>query len=135
MLCNLHIENIAVAHRVDMDLSSGFSVLTGETGAGNTVIIGALSLLCGRKFDRDMLRAGEEKALVGAVFSDFSPETLHVLSQMEIEPDDDGCIYLQRSLNADGRSQCRVNGRTVPTGVLREAGCLLINIHGQHENQ
>lgn len=135
MLCNLHIENIAVAHRVDMDLSSGFSVLTGETGAGKSVIIGALSLLCGRKFDRDMLRAGEEKALVGAVFSDFSPETLHVLSQMEIEPDDDGCIYLQRSLNADGRSQCRVNGRTVPTGVLREAGCLLINIHGQHENQ
>ena len=135
MLCNLHIENIAVAHRVDMDLSSGFSVLTGETGAGKSVIIGALSLLCGRKFDRDMLRAGEEKALVCAVFSDFTPETLHALSQMEIEPDDDGCIYLQRSLNADGRSQCRVNGRTVPTGVLREAGCLLINIHGQHENQ
>ncbi len=135
MLTNLHIENIAVARRLDIDFTSGFTVLTGETGAGKSLIVGALSLLTGGRFDRDLLRAGEDRALVSAVFCDISSDAAQALLDMDIEPDVDGCLYLQRTLSADGRSQCRINGRAVPGSVLRDAGSLLIHIHGQHENQ
>ena len=135
MLESLHIENIAVIKSVDIDFSEGLCVLTGETGAGKSLLIDSVSFLTGGRVSRDLIRAGEDRALVSALFSPPEGELAAALSELGIDlPVGDG-LLLQRVLTRDGRSTARINGRAVTQSILREAGALLINIHGQSDNQ
>ena len=135
MLESLHIENIAVIKSVDIDFSQGLCVLTGETGAGKSLLIDSVSFLTGGRVSRDLIRAGEDRALVSALFSPPEGELAVALSELGIDlPEGDG-LLLQRVLTRDGRSTARINGRAVTQSILREAGELLINIHGQSDNQ
>ena len=135
MLESLHIENIAVIKSVDIDLSEGLCVLTGETGAGKSLLIDSVSFLTGGRVSRDLIRAGEDRALVSALFSPPEGELAEVLSELGIDLPEGDDLLLQRVMTRDGRSTARINGRAVTQSILREAGELLINIHGQSDNQ
>lgn len=135
MLSSLHIENIAVIRSVDIDLTKGFTVLTGETGAGKSIIIDSINFLLGNKTGKDLIRNGERNALVSAMFTDIGKETSDKLDELGLSPDENGELFLQRTLNSDGKTQIKINGRTVPASILREAAGLLINIHGQHDSK
>ena len=135
MLQSLHIENIAVIKSVDIDLSEGLCVLTGETGAGKSLLIDSVSFLTGGRVSRDLIRAGEDRALVSALFSPPEGELAEALSELGIDLPEGDDLLLQRVLTRDGRSTARINGRAVTQSILREAGELLINIHGQSDNQ
>ncbi len=135
MLATLHIENIAVAKSVDIDFSHGFTVFTGETGAGKSIIVDSITLITGGRFRSEMLRTGEKEAMVSAYISDISPSNLTALAALGVSPDEDGGIYVQRNFHSDGKSQTRLNGRQIPVTLLRAVMTLLINIHGQHDNQ
>ena len=134
MLQNLHIENIAVIKSANIDFTGGFSVLTGETGAGKSIIIDSINLILGAKPQRDLIRSGEEVARVSALFSELSPSALEQLSELGLAPDEDGIIMLSRSVNIAGKSTARVNGRALPISLMRDAAKLLVAIHGQHDN-
>ena len=133
MLTSLHIENIAVIKSVDIDFSKGFSAFTGETGAGKSIIIDSINLLLGRKPDRDLIRRGEDFAFVSGLFSSLPESTLEAFSSIGVEPDEEGNLLIQRKLCADGKSQVKINGRSVSLTVLRSATEKLINIHGQKD--
>lgn len=134
MLRRLHIENIAVIKCVDLAFESGFSVLTGETGAGKSIIIDSINLLVGTRASRELLRTGEKEAIICAVFDDLSAQATDRLQEIGIAADD-GCILMEKRLHADGKSTARINGRPVTLGMLRQAGKYLINIHGQNDSQ
>ncbi len=134
MLLSLHIEHIAVIRSLDIDLAGGFCVLTGETGAGKSLLIDSINALLGGRVSRDLIRAGEDRAMVSAVFGALDNATVTALADLGVEPDE-GALMLQRVITRDGKSQARINGRVVTQSVLREAGSLLINIHGQCDNQ
>lgn len=133
MLASLHIENIAVIRQLDVDFSPGFTVLTGETGAGKSVMIDSIRLLLGAKAERGIIRHGEESAMVSALFTGLSDRLCQALSELGLAPDEEGTLELQRSFTLDGKSTSRVNGRAVSLAVLREAAALLIHIHGQDD--
>lgn len=135
MISELYIENVAVLSRVSIDFNGGFSVLTGETGAGKSILIDAINAILGMRTSRDIIRAGEKSAKVAALFRDISPGTLEKLRYFGVEADDEGNILLQRTLSTDGKSSCRINGQPTSAAMLRDVGVLLINIHGQHDNQ
>lgn len=134
MLSSLHIENIAVIKRLDADFSEGFTVLTGETGAGKSILIDSIAFLLGAKAPRELIRTGEEKAVVSGFFTDVSPETAAYLRDYGIEPEDNTLTIL-KTLSTDGKVSVKINGRTVSATVGRHCGMSLINIHGQHDNQ
>ena len=131
MLSSLHIENIAVIESVDIDFAPGFNVLTGETGAGKSIVIDAISAILGERTYRDVIRTGASKAFVSAVFDGVPELGWFEENHVDYAPD----LMVQRELSADGRNICRVNGRTVSVAVLRALGAQLINIHGQHDSQ
>lgn len=133
MLDSLHIENIAVIKSLDVDFGAGLSVITGETGAGKSVMIDALSFLLGAKPKRELLRTGEEQATVSAVFSQVGGACLSYLSENGFDAEDE--LLLQRTLAADGKVKARLNGRALTQGMLRELAAFLVSIHGQNENQ
>ena len=133
MLASLHIENIAVIRSVDIDFSSGFSALTGETGAGKSIILDSINLLMGKKAEKELIRNSENTAMVSGLFTDISNHCLSRLQALGITPDDDGSILIQRSISRDGRSQSRINGRAVNSSVLKAASAFLVNIHGQSD--
>ncbi len=135
MLLSLHIENMAVIRSVDVELDEGLCVLTGETGAGKSLLIDSINCLMGGRVSRELIRTGEERALVSAVFSPPTGEIARALTDMGIELSDGDGLMLQRVITRDGRSVSRINGRAVTQGMLREVGALLINIHGQSDNQ
>ncbi len=135
MLASLHIENIAVIRCVDIDFSDGFTVLTGETGAGKSIIIDSINFLMGNKTGKELIRNGEKSALVSALFNDIDISVITKLEELGLNPDENGEIYLQRTMSLDGRSQIKINGRTIPASILKEAASLLINIHGQHDSK
>ena len=135
MLESLHIENVAVIKSVDIDFSDGLCVLTGETGAGKSLLIDSVNCLTGGRVSRDLIRTGEDKALISAVFSPPEGEIAVALSELGIDLPAGDSLMLQRVMNRDGRSTARINGRAVTQSILREAGALLINIHGQSDNQ
>ena len=130
MLRLLHIENIAVIEQADILFEDGFNVMTGETGAGKSIVIDAISAILGERAYRDMIRTGMEKASVRAVF-DRVPE-LPWFAENGIPYEDE--ITVQREIYLDGRNVCRVNGMPVSVGVLKKLGLQLINIHGQHDS-
>ena len=130
MLSLLHIENIAVIERADISFDQGFNVLTGETGAGKSIVIDAISAILGERAYRDMIRTGTNKASVRAVFTDV-PE-LSWFAENGVEYDSETII--QREIHLDGKNVCRVNGSLVTVSILRKLGIQLINIHGQHDS-
>lgn len=133
MIQSLHIENIAVVKSLDVELSRGMTVLTGQTGAGKSIIIDSLGLLLGGRADRELLRSGESRAEVSAVFSELSDEVMARLSDMGILCED-GCVMLARTLTPTS-SAAKINGRGVTLSMLREAAGMLFHIHGQNDNQ
>jgi DNA repair protein RecN (Recombination protein N) len=135
MLSELHITDFAIIDRLDLELGGGFNVLTGETGAGKSIIIDAVNALLGSKLGAEFVRSGCEQARVEGVFSVAGGERRPVVLPAEygIEPDD-GVVILSRELHASGRSVCRVNGRLAPVAVLQAVGQCLVDIHGQSEH-
>lgn len=134
MLVSLHIENIAVIKCVDIDLADGFTALTGETGAGKSILIDSIGFLLGARSSRELLRSGEERALVSAMFCGFDAATERTLAENEAAPDEDGNLLISRTMNADGRTQSKINGRAVGSSTVRAIAPLLVNIHGQNDS-
>lgn len=134
MIKSLHIENIAVIEKTDIDFDKGFNVLTGETGAGKSIIIDAINAVLGERTSKDLIRAGCDKALVSALFCDLSEQSKKQLAESGFEPDPDGNLLITRALTLSGGS-IKINGRPATAGVLKDVSKNLINIHGQHDNQ
>lgn len=136
MLSRLYIENIAVIERAEIEFDRGFNVLTGETGAGKSILVDAIHAVLGERTSRELIRTGAQKAFVSAQFDGLSDAAAAALRAMDVEPDEaDGMLLLQREIRADGRSSVRINDRPATLSRLREVGQALIDIHGQHENQ
>ena len=135
MLSALHIENIAVVESADIEFDEGFNVLTGETGAGKSIVVDSIGAVLGARTSRDLVRTGASRASVTALLRDLSETSLEALATLGITPDEDGCLLIQREIAADGRGVCRLNGRPATAAVLRAAAPYLINIHGQHDSQ
>ena len=130
MLSLLHIENIAVIARADISFDQGFNVLTGETGAGKSIVIDAISAILGERAYRDMIRTGTNAASVRAVFTDVPELSWFADNGVEYDPE----TVIQRQIYLDGKNICRVNGSLVSVSILRKLGIQLINIHGQHDS-
>ena len=130
MLSLLHIENIAVIEQADISFDSGFNVLTGETGAGKSIVIDAISAILGERAYRDMIRTGTGKASVRAVFRDVPRLPWFAENGVEYDPE----TMIHREIHLDGKNVCRVNGSLVSVSILRKLGIQLINIHGQHDS-
>ena len=135
MLCQLTAIDFAIVKRVDLEFRPGMTVLTGETGAGKSVLVDALSLAVGERASVTTVRPGAERADVSAVFEIRAHDVVKSwLSEHHLEDMEDECI-LRRTLSRDGRSRAYINGRPVPIGTLRELGDRLVDIHGQHLHQ
>lgn len=132
MLELLHIENIAIIERSEITFERGFNVLTGETGAGKSIVIDAMSAVLGQRTSRDLIRTGANKAFVSAWFSGIKAE---LCEDLGLVPDEDGNLMLQREIYPDGKNVCRVNSRPVTVAQLKMLGGRLLNIHGQHDGQ
>ena len=132
MLNLLHIENIAVIEQTDIQFGPGFNVLTGETGAGKSIVIDAISAILGERAYRDVIRTGTDKAFVSAVFSGVPS---YPWFEEHGVPYDESELLIQREIFADGKNVCRVNGRPVTVAILKKLGIQLVNIHGQHDSQ
>ncbi len=132
MLRILRIENIAVAREVELELGRGFSVLTGETGAGKSILIDGLTLVLGGRISKDMIRPGEKNASVTAIFSGVE-NILPVLDDLGIHPDGEGEITVRRVFSEDGKSSTKINGKNASVSDLRELSSLLVNINGQND--
>lgn len=135
MLISLKIENIAVIESVEVNFDKGLNVMTGETGAGKSIVIDAINAVLGERTSRELIRTGAENARVFAEFADISEETQRILDELGIEKMPDRTLVLSRSLNNAGRNVCRANGCPVTVSALRELAGGLINIHGQHDSQ
>ena len=133
MLSLLHIENIALIESADIRFGQGFNALTGETGAGKSIVIDSISAVLGERTSRDLIRTGAKSAFVSAVFCDLP--ALKWFDESGIRPDENGELLLEREIQSDGRNQCRVNGRPLTVSQLRQLGQQILNIHGQHDGQ
>ncbi len=134
MLTSLHIENIAVIKSADVDFTRGFNVITGQTGAGKSMLIDSINLVMGGRAERDIIRTGENSATVDALFSDCSEACVDVMKNYGL-PCDSGEVSIHKELYTDGKTVTKVNGRSVSVSALREICSHLVNIHGQHDNQ
>ena len=134
MLQSLHVKNLALMEETEVEFGPGLNVLTGETGAGKSLLIGSVSLALGGKFEKDMLRKGAESALVELVFTEESSRIKELLERMELESQEDGTVIISRRMQV-GKSTCKINGEIVTAKQVKELAELLIDIHGQHEHQ
>ena len=132
MLKLLHIENIAVAKKIDVEFSAGLTVLTGETGAGKSIIVDSLNLVSGARADKELIRTGESKAEVSALFTDINAEAQQRISELGFECED-GSLLISRSLSASS-STARINGSPITLSMLKSVAALLFGIHGQSDN-
>ncbi len=135
MLVGLKIENIAVIESAELEFDCGLNVMTGETGAGKSIVIDAINAVLGERTSRELIRSGADSAKVFASFSDISGETEQLLDEMGIEKMPDKTLVLSRSLSLSGKNTCRINGCPATVSSLKEIGSGLINIHGQHDSQ
>lgn len=135
MILELYMKNCALVEELRLTIDENLNILTGETGSGKSIIIDALGLCLGEKYDRSFLRKGTEKGIVEAIFSSESGHLKDVLDKYDIELDDDNLLVITRVIYSDGKSVARVNGRTLKLSVLKEIATTLIDIHGQHQNQ
>ena len=136
MLTELSVENFALVERVRLRFGAGLNLLTGETGAGKSILLDALGMVLGERTSSDIVRHGAEKARVEAVFTvaDADPRLAPALASTGLEPEE-GLLILSRELSASGKSSARINGRPVTVGILKTLGDALVDIHGQHEHQ
>lgn len=133
MLQSLHVKNLALIEEIEVEFEEGLNILTGETGAGKSIILGSVSLALGGRYTKDIIRKGAEYGFVELIFTVDSPTQIRALSALDIFPEG-GMVVLSRRLMA-GRSVSRINGETVTMAILKEAALVLIDIHGQHEHQ
>lgn len=135
MLSSLKIENVAVIEHSEILFDSGLNILTGETGAGKSIVIDAINAILGERTSKDIIRSGADKAKVTAYFENVSSAVLSKLDEFDIDCDDDKSLLITRVINADGRNICRVNGNNVTVSMLKAIGRDLITICGQHDSQ
>lgn len=135
MLSNLKIENIAVIKNAVIDFKDGFNVMTGETGAGKSIIIDSLNAVLGERTSRELIRTGCDFAEVTAMFYDGSDEVNAILNEFDIPVEDDGAILIVRKMSPDGKNSCKINSVSVTVSMLKKLGKQLVNIHGQADNQ
>ena len=134
MLLGLHVKNLALIERADVEFTDGLNILTGETGAGKSIIIGSVGLALGAKASKDMIRQGEESALIELVFSVDDERKQSALKALDIVPDEDHQVIVSKKITQT-RSMSRINDETVTAARLRSVTSLLLDIHGQHEHQ
>lgn len=134
MLQSLHVKNLALIRETEVEFGDGLNILTGETGAGKSLLIGSVTLALGGKFEKDMLRTGADSALVELVFSSADEKVRAKLVELGLEPEEDGTVLISRKMQV-GKSVCKINGETVIARQVKELAELLIDIHGQHEHQ
>ena len=134
MLAQLFIRNIAVIEKASIDLDRGFTVLTGETGAGKSIIIDAIHAVLGERTSKELVRTGAAAASVSALFTGLDEETLALLDQLSLPREEDGSLLIQRDIRLEGRSSCKVNGAPATVSMLKQLGPRLVTIHGQHES-
>lgn len=135
MLLTMHIKNIALIEEIDIDFHEQLNILTGETGAGKSIIIGSLGICLGGKFPKELLRDDTKDGLVELLFSVDQPAIMEALEKLEVTPDEDGTLLISRRLSPNGRTVNRVNDTTVTITRLKEIASLLIDLHAQHEQQ
>ena len=135
MLKTLDIENIAVIEKASVDFSSGLNVLTGETGAGKSIVVDSINAIMGERTSRELVRYGADNAYVSAYFDDICDSALNKLKEFDIELEDDNSLLITRKISANGKSLCKVNGKTVTVSMLKEICSYLVNVHGQHDSQ
>ena len=134
MLCQLSIENIALIDKLNLELKNGLNILSGETGAGKSIIIDSLNFVLGERADKSLIRFGTDKATVEAVFDDYLTPSVHAyLDDLGIDVED--VLILRRRMTLDGKNECRINGRISTLSSLKGLTELLVDIHGQHEHQ
>ena len=135
MLKYLHIENIAVIEQANIEFTKGLNVLTGETGAGKSIVIDSINAVLGERTSKDLIRAGCEKAQVSALFGDLDKGVIKYLDSLGVSPDEDGNILINRTISTKGNGFIKINNIPFTASSLREIAPILINIHGQHGNQ
>lgn len=135
MLKTLDIENIAVIEKASVDFSSGLNVLTGETGAGKSIVVDSINAIMGERTSRELVRYGADNAYVSAYFDDICDSALNKLKKFDIELEEDNSLLITRKISANGKSLCKVNGKTVTVSMLKEICSYLVNVHGQHDSQ
>ena len=133
MLTNLHVKNLALIDEAEVEFGPGLNILTGETGAGKSILIGSINAALGKKMSREMIRTGETSALVELVFETQNPHILELLKEMDLETED-GQVILSRKITGT-RSVCRINGEACNVSQAKALAALLLDIHGQHEHQ
>lgn len=135
MLQSIHIKNVALIERLDMEFTNGFNVLTGETGAGKSILIDAVNLVLGERASKELITHGADKAAVDAVFNvqNAGSALFSALEEFGVEPADE--LFLSREVSLSGKNVCRLNGVMVPLAVLKRVSDLLVDVHGQHEHQ
>lgn len=134
MLISLHVKNLALIDETEVYFGNGLNILTGETGAGKSIIIGSVNLALGAKAEKEMIRTGADYALVELVFQIEKEEQLQEIRQLELPVEEDGTVILQRRI-MPGKSLCKVGGETVSVRQVKALAGVLIDIHGQHEHQ
>ena len=132
MLSNIYIENVAVIEKASIDFDNAFNILTGETGAGKSIIIDSINAIMGQRISRDLIRSGAQSAFISATFSEVSDKACEILEECGYEAEDD-IFILQRQITQAGKNICKINGRPAPLSVLKKVSTYLINIYGQHE--
>ena len=135
MLQTLKIENVAIIESADIIFNSGLNIMTGETGAGKSIIIDSINAVLGERTSRELVRTGCSKAAVTALFKVDNSRFADTFDELGIDAEDDGSLLIRRTISADGKNSCRVNGSPVTVGMLKTLGRELINIHGQHDSQ
>ena len=133
MLNSLYIENIAVIEKSNIDLYQGLNIITGETGAGKSIVIDAINAIMGQRTSKDIIRNGSDSATVFATFSEVNDTVVQKLQENGYSLDE-GELVISRTLTLSGKNNCRINGKPCTVSFLRELGVNLINIHGQHES-
>jgi len=135
MLKTLDIENIAVIEKASVNFSGGLNVLTGETGAGKSIVVDSINAIMGERTSRELVRYGADNAYVSAYFDDICDSALNKLKEFDIELEEDNSLLITRKISVNGKSLCKVNGKTVTVSMLKEICSYLVNVHGQHDSQ
>ena len=135
MLTQLNIKNVAVIDETDITLGAGLNVLTGETGAGKSIVIDSVNMILGERGGRDLVRHGKQNAVIQALFEGVGQRALNLAQECDALEEDDDTLVLTRRINENGKSTCRINSAVVTSSSLRQMGTFLVDIHGQHDNQ
>lgn len=135
MLRTLDIENIAVIEKASVNFSDGLNVLTGETGAGKSIVVDSINAIMGERTSKELVRHNTDYGFVSAYFDDISKSICDKLRELGIEIDEENSLLLSRKISSNGKSLCKVNGKTVTVSMLKEISSLLVNVHYQHDSQ